>query len=852
MKKYKNILLVIVAVVLMFTIFGCKTDKPPVKDEFAKVKEQFESLELIQFSSGDTKDNVTKNFQVLEQLEEYKIYWNIIGEGLKKEGNAIKVTRNVEDILVNLEATILISDSVFYTKEYQLVIIKDQSSPLEKEAYNTFHDGKSLIQLSGEDTLTSINENISLLDNINNYKINWAIEGSGIKLEDNVGVVTKTLKDQDIKLIATINLPNLGLQTKEFNLKVLAHSSGEVYTLTLPNVVTADISDLEAIIPGTDVTLTVSNPSNQQYLVFVNEKYQSYDDNNELEIEVNEDTVVTVELAEKTTSIFNARKMMNEEVTLKGIITGIIPDDSNELNYYYYLNDGTAAIAIRTQAYPELEVGDLILSPGTISDYFNNIIFYPHGNDIVIKKNQKLPDSIYVNNVSKGTLDYENLSLQAQRFDIEDLHLKEKITSGVNFNFFVEDNYGNEVQIRFHKHLDSQTGNKILAKVKDLEIGDSISLSGAHLMQFKRNNDPYIIQFMISDADEIVINDQKPRYIITFDLDNGESNVSFTVAEGTKIPLAEIPRPYKYGYQFTGWYIGTTEFDFNQTVTSNLTIKATWTESEDPDNPTDPNSQIVIDNQNSPVVKNYYNSINFNTSNSQLHTNLKSLVYARELGYDAAKKWLLEADRDINNPNKLRGIYDQVLFNRAWDGAATWNREHVWPQSKLGGAGKGEAHNLRVSGVRINSTRGNMPFSENASSTGTLGYRIGSYWWPGSIDKGDVARILMFMYLRHGLRLNDSTGDMGQLSLLLKWHREDPVDAFEIQRNNVIHIAQGNRNPFIDHPEVFEKIWNHARGNIQASINFIEVANATKLEYKNIQTTINLTFFRQDKTTIGA
>lgn len=852
MRKFKNILLIIVTVVLMFTSFGCKPNEAPAKDEFAKIKEQFELLELIQFSSGDTKDNVTKDFQVIEKLEEYSIYWNIVGEGLKKEGATIKVTRDIEDKLVNLEATILISDSIFYTKEYQLVIIKDPVTPLEKEAYNIFNDETSLIQLSDADTLNSITNNISLLDNINNYKINWTVEGAGIKLEGNVGVVTKTLKDQNLKLIATMNLPNLGLQTKEFNLKVLAHSSDEVYTLTLPSAVTADISDLESIIPGTDVTLKVTNPSNQEYLVFVNGNYQSYDDNNELEIEVNEDVIVTAELANKTTSIFNARKMLNEEVTLKGIITGIIPDDSQGLAYYYYLNDGTAAIAIRTQAYPELEVGDLILSEGTISDYFNNVVFYPYGNNIVIKKNQRLPDSIYVNNVSKGTLDYANLSLQAQRFDVENLHLKEKITSGVDFNFFVEDNYGNEVQIRFHKYLDAQTGNEIFSKVKDLEIGDSINLSGAHLMQFKRNNDPYIIQFMISDANEIIVNDQKPKYLITFDLNNGESNVSFTVAEGTKIPLTEIPRPYKYGYRFTGWYIGTTEFDFNQAVTSNLTIKAAWIESDDPDNPTDPNNQAVIDNQNNPVVKNYYGSINFNTSNSQLHTNLKNLVYARVLGYDAAKSWLLEADRDINNPSKLRGIYDQVLFNPAWDGAATWNREHVWPQSKMGSSLKGEAHNLRVSGVRINSTRGNMPFSETASSTGNLGYRIGSFWWPGNIDKGDVARILMFMYLRHGLQLNDSSGGMGQLSLLLKWHKEDPVDAFEIQRNNAIHRAQGNRNPFIDHPEIFEKIWNHAKGNIQASLDTHQAYINTTTQYQKNSVTMTVSYFKNETINLGA
>ncbi len=48
---------------------------------------------------------------------------------------------------------------------------------------------------------------------------------------------------------------------------------------------------------------------------------------------------------------------------------------------------------------------------------------------------------------------------------------------------------------------------------------------------------------------------------------------------------------------------------------------------------------------------------------------------------------------------------------------------------------------------------------------------------------------------------------MGQLTLLLKWHKEDPVDDFERNRNEVIYEAQGNRNPFIDKPEYVHLIW---------------------------------------------
>ncbi len=63
----------------------------------------------------------------------------------------------------------------------------------------------------------------------------------------------------------------------------------------------------------------------------------------------------------------------------------------------------------------------------------------------------------------------------------------------------------------------------------------------------------------------------------------------------------------------------------------------------------------------------------------------------------------------------------------------------------------------------------------------------------------------MIMYLH--LRYNEPFEDVGSLSLFLQWNTEDPVTAFEDQRNNVIFNAQGNRNPFIDNPFIATKIW---------------------------------------------
>ncbi|MFA6801437.1 MAG: endonuclease, partial [Acholeplasmataceae bacterium] len=99
-----------------------------------------------------------------------------------------------------------------------------------------------------------------------------------------------------------------------------------------------------------------------------------------------------------------------------------------------------------------------------------------------------------------------------------------------------------------------------------------------------------------------------------------------------------------------------------------------------------------------------------------------------------------------------------------------------------------------------------------------------SGYYPGDDHIGDVARILLYMVIMYdNLTLTDDLNDlidksdkysadgaeMGLLSVLLEWHKLDPVDDFERQRNEVIYTAQGNRNPFIDHPEYVHLIWEN-------------------------------------------
>ena len=182
--------------------------------------------------------------------------------------------------------------------------------------------------------------------------------------------------------------------------------------------------------------------------------------------------------------------------------------------------------------------------------------------------------------------------------------------------------------------------------------------------------------------------------------------------------------------------------------------------------------------------------------------------------YDYARNALQVSDKDPDASGKLIEFYTGASISATWDSGKTWNREHVWPQSLLGeSAGSSvnsasDLHNLKPSDPGINTSRSNKWFGPSTTP---------SSFAPNRQDiKGDIARILFYMDIRYvELELVNLTGtvkpytyQMGDLATLLLWHVEDPVDDFERNRNNVIHTQQGNRNPFIDYPELVGRIYN--------------------------------------------
>jgi len=229
----------------------------------------------------------------------------------------------------------------------------------------------------------------------------------------------------------------------------------------------------------------------------------------------------------------------------------------------------------------------------------------------------------------------------------------------------------------------------------------------------------------------------------------------------------------------------------------------------------------------------YYNDVNLNQTGTSLKNALATKIVSTHTIYISYTPgvWdaLKQTDIDPTDNTKVVLIYGwddtdgDITNDRTRDkdlhgsGSGVWNREHVYAKSlgnpNLGTSGVGaDAHNLRPADAQRNSSRSNRKFG---AGSGNSGATATGDWYPGDEWKGDVARILMYMYLHYGNQtlptgvvvgtVNSTDADM--IDLLLQWNAEDPVSVLEKQRNPVLEIVQGNRNPFIDNPAFATQIW---------------------------------------------
>ena len=196
---------------------------------------------------------------------------------------------------------------------------------------------------------------------------------------------------------------------------------------------------------------------------------------------------------------------------------------------------------------------------------------------------------------------------------------------------------------------------------------------------------------------------------------------------------------------------------------------------------------------------------------SALYDALHELMYDNldnPTSYDATRSLFQYTDCE-NSGGSISSFYSGKAIGPSWDSGKTWNREHTWPNSKSNGGSNSNTQRetdimmLRPASVSENSSRSNTAYGEGSKfyDPNELGQNV----------RGDAARIVLYVYVcwggssSHDGALDYMWGSSGVIEskeILLKWIEEDPVDTWELGRNDAVEAITGTRNVFVDYPEL--------------------------------------------------
>lgn len=231
----------------------------------------------------------------------------------------------------------------------------------------------------------------------------------------------------------------------------------------------------------------------------------------------------------------------------------------------------------------------------------------------------------------------------------------------------------------------------------------------------------------------------------------------------------------------------------------------------------------------------YYSSISDSDSGTSLLSKLQSLNSSKRkktMGYSTIGTdtggAVIYTDYDLNNTAKDSNgqTYGTKVASFYTKTAATsWNREHMWPNSHGGNNVEDDILHTRPTISSENSSRGNSFYVEgkNSSSAGWDPYTAG---YDAEV-RGECARVILYCVVAypsftlsdadsHSTSNSNKDNMMGNMNTLIKWHFDYPPNIYEKNRNDGAEYLQGNRNPFVDHPEYVAKIWSSFNSTVSS------------------------------------
>lgn len=308
-------------------------------------------------------------------------------------------------------------------------------------------------------------------------------------------------------------------------------------------------------------------------------------------------------------------------------------------------------------------------------------------------------------------------------------------------------------------------------------------------------------------------------YTVTFNA-NGHGSAPSAVTVNAGGTVTEPSNPSATGWTFGGWYTDsgcTNAYNFNNAVNSSFTLFAKWTQNSSSTDDfngyyseIDANSTTLLSDLRTLNLRKRTNTVGYNSMGTSTSTNPDSSPY-------------MYTDYDPSTIRYQNGqpYGTKILSFYSGNSTTGWNKEHVWPASRLTGGRNGnivddDIYMARPTISSENSNRGNSVFYEGMAHSSNGWDPVTAFGTNGVYTsiRGECARIIFYcMTVDSSLVLNESTSNsgnnMGRLTDLLKWNLENPVNDREVRRQSGGEYLQGNRNAFVDHPEYACKIWGN-------------------------------------------
>ena len=454
-------------------------------------------------------------------------------------------------------------------------------------------------------------------------------------------------------------------------------------------------------------------------------------------------------------------KAKNAAVKVQGVVTSLMSNGN------YSIQDSSGAIPVYFGANKnnELVIGTEYVIEGVLGS-FEGLIQIINPKIIETLGTRTLPEGVDLTGYS---LDFEDITLfEANIVTYFGLEVVSKASPNNALELTLKNDANETTMVRLDQRV-----NDTPYPFTDIKVGEIVDLFNVTLGQYANQ-----AQLLFTRRSSIDARPKNPETISIY----GVNNKNFIVGEIEPNLLEGITAKNGFNTDFTHLLdVDDSLVNFNVAGNYKVTVYLTT------DSSVFATYTLYVRNQaEAGVYEGYYEKLDGLTG-VELTNELRDLI--RNTGTSTGSTSQVKAVDKVGTSYYL--IYDGM--------GSYGNREHVWPNSKLGSV-KYDLHNLRAANTSTNSARSNYPFADNNKPfTGSQPYeKIGSTWYPGDKHIGDVARIVFYISIRENLSLNL----VGNVSLFLEWHELDPVDDFEINRNDNIFEIQNNRNPFIDHPEL--------------------------------------------------